>query len=215
MSWTQIKPLVFSSPMVSICVIKLKKMGLQAKLKFADTFLQDFTDSKRCNVMVGDGENAGKLRVEFTPDGPFKLNKFAKGGGYINMVADEVHPMLDRIIDTFPCKTEDASAEGVTIVLPLEQWADFKRHGPDGTRLLEVKREASAAQPKPPESNGHDDKRIDAVSYLIKRGYKASRNEDGSFNIGGKQYRKDQVLSQLNVLRKNSDLEPIRAEDFF
>lgn len=80
MSWEPVTPGVRTSgrPMVTARLAVKKDGTVSLTLFLSDFLVREFGEPKAVNAMVGTGDDAGRLRLVFGPEGTFKVGQSAK-----------------------------------------------------------------------------------------------------------------------------------------
>lgn len=215
MSWTQLAPRIPNSrPMVAMVVAKQgRNKKLKAKLLFAQTFLQGFKYSERCDVFVGSGDMDGKIKVLFSGAGKFKMGGVPHGGGMLNLQPEEVSPHIDRELGNFQCPISEQDEDGFIIELPIDDWKKRKLAG--APRPLEPSPEPDPAPltSRPVETEKGTAEKVDPYTYLKKKGHRVVKLAAGRYMMDGETFMQDGIVSKVNEYRKEFNLPKLTAAD--
>lgn len=205
MSWTVLKPLSNSNarPLVSAQVKVLKNGTVKVIIYLSGTLYDEVGSPGTAQIMEGDGEFHGCVRMQFG-EGPFAFTGFVHGGGRVQIPLVQGAP--NRETRTQQCQIIEQSQDGLTLRLPLAAW-DEEAAPRSGQRAL------PAPTPAPSAPVRADDNRVDAIAYLKGKGHRIDQLNGGRMQIDGEVYTPDRVLARLNAHRRVADLPALVLAD--
>lgn len=206
MSWTALQPIIRTTgrAMVTAAMVSMRNASPKLTVILAGTLFEELGEPQHAHVMVGADDHAGQLQITFSPDGPFKVSRFARGGGRIWIPPFDGLPTVPT--ESLPCRIVERGAGLLIVELPIGGWAEARAQ-----RLAPKPKAAAAAAPAPKAEPA--DKRLDAIEYLLSKGHKCSRLAGGRFGLDGDTVHAPQILEAVNRHRKRADLPALTLAD--
>lgn len=211
MSWTTLSvPDPVNPTPWATASVREKKGVCHVHVYFSERLLTKYAKPPVCKVQYGDGEDAGKLMIEFItrPDDASSLDrkhfhplkKVLKCNAKITLPLFE--PCPKRTTISAACEVVEFGEGHVVLALPLEAW-----------KVGSVVHNPRPRAPEPAVTNGGPVGKLDAIHYLKSKGHSVRRNAAGHLVIDDVLADPARVLRMVNACRSTSNLPNLNPAD--